>query len=195
MFAIIGIIAVGLVVPIWGSNKSTYHFSWTMADSSEPPKWDKISNDDYFSANLYRFTKPDNFIELELKDHDYDTFEFYYNTFENNPVKDAPQASIDTKISVVFGKKAGDLIEIFSKQVVKVEKKKLKINLSDWSEKTVILKINVKSNPTTGIELFALHFYKKKIKPKRVMLISLDTVGADHLGLYGYKNFATSPGL
>ncbi len=46
-----------------------------------------------------------------------------------------------------------------------------------------------------AFEFYYNIFDKKKSRPARVMLISLDTVGAKHLGLYGYKKFNTSPGL
>jgi len=162
--------------------------------SSSPKIWSKISNNEFYYSYVYRLESKNNFIKILFSDNKFDHIEFYYNTYYKSD-QNMPTSFI-SDINVQIGKDEESLKKLYSNQVAKIGQNKVKLDISKWkSSKKLIIKFIAKNNESIGTEIFGIFPFKAKKYSKRVMLISLDTVGIKHMSLYGYKKFNTTPKL
>lgn len=162
--------------------------------SSSPKIWSKASNRNNYYSYMFRLENDNNFINIILNKNKFDYIEFYYNTYCKSD-QNIPDSFIND-IKVLIGKNENSLKKLVLTQITKIDQQKVKLDISKWKGiKKLTIKILIKNDKSIGTEIFGIFPFNQKKQPKRVILISLDTVGSKHMSLYGYEKLDTTPGL
>jgi arylsulfatase A-like enzyme len=118
--------------------------------------------------------------------------EFFYNIFAKASLPDGtvPKNSLTVKI----GNNAYP-DTLYKNEHLSFSPERINLDISKWVGKRISIQMEISNDPNFGTEIFGVYFYNYKANPTRVLFISLDSVSAEHLSLYGYKGFDTTPFL
>jgi arylsulfatase A-like enzyme len=125
-------------------------------------------------------------------------FEFTYGIRRDNELLDRGTGSRNVEFTVIL-ETDGERKEIFNQRLNITPKDSLvfnykKIDLSEYLHKDVVFYFQTRGDKKALAGWFNPVIYVPQKKTKNVLLISLDTLRADHVGCYGYPR-NTSPNI
>jgi len=125
-------------------------------------------------------------------------FEFTYGIRRDNELLDRGTGTRDATFTVIL-EVDGERKEIFAQTLTITPKDSLvfnykKIDLSEYSHKDVVFYFQTRGDHRALSGWFNPAIYVPQKNPKNILLISLDTLRADHVGCYGYPR-KTSPNI